>query len=119
MVTEFGGVIASRSTPFESFLMSLTNENPPFSDELCMYVQYNLRVTNTLGNEGVHKSVMSVTLKSSTSIVALFNFHEEYAAMISIEHNLANTELELCNIEENLIVLYTNFDDTFQIFVQL
>ena len=69
MFTEFGGVIASRSTPFESFLMSsMTNENPPFSDELCMYVQYNLRVTNTLGNEGVHKSVMSVTLKSSTSV---------------------------------------------------
>ena len=44
--------------------------------------------------EGVHKSEMSVTLKSSTSLtrycVVLFNFHEEYA-MISIEHKLANT----------------------------
>ena len=48
------------------------------------------------GNEGVYNSEMSVTLKSSTSLkilcVVLFNFHEEYAAMISIEHKLANTE---------------------------
>ena len=32
--TGFCGVIASRSTPFESFLMSsMTDENPPVSDE--------------------------------------------------------------------------------------
>ena len=42
--------------------------------------------------EGVHKSEMSVTLKSSTSTRycdVLYNFHEEYAALISIEHKLA------------------------------
>ena len=44
------------------------------------------------GNEGVHRSEMSVTLKSSRYCVVLFNFHEEYAAMISIKHKLANTE---------------------------
>ena len=34
MFTGFGGVIASRSTLFESFLMSsMTDENPPFSDK--------------------------------------------------------------------------------------
>ena len=34
MFTGFDGVIASRSTPFESFLMSsMTDKNPPFSDE--------------------------------------------------------------------------------------
>ena len=56
------------------------------------FVQCNLRVTNPLGNESVHKSEMSVILKSSTSFKILYNFHEEYAAMIFIEHKLANTE---------------------------
>ena len=33
-VSGFGGVIASRSSPFESFLMSsMTDESPPVSDE--------------------------------------------------------------------------------------
>ena len=33
-ITGFGGVIASRSSPFESFLMSsMTDESPPVSDE--------------------------------------------------------------------------------------
>ena len=68
---------------------------------------------------------MSVTLKSSTSLNILccsLNFHEEYAAMISIEHKLASTELELCDIEKNLTnpyPFYRNFDDTYQITVQL
>ena len=41
---------------------------------ICVYVydgvciQLNLRVTNPSGNEGVHKSELSVTLKSSTSL---------------------------------------------------
>ena len=40
--------------------------------------------------------------------------------MISIEHKLA--KLELCNIEVNLTTpypFYSNFDDTYQISVQL
>ena len=47
------------------------------------------------GNEGVHKSEMSVTLKSSTSpkiLCCSLQFHEEYAAMISVEHKLPITE---------------------------
>ena len=36
--------------------------------------------------------LMVVTVKPSISLKILFNFHEEYAAMISIEHKLANTE---------------------------
>ena len=42
--------------------------------------------------------------------------------MISIEHKLASTELELCDIEKNLTnpyPFYRNFDDTYQIIVQL
>ena len=66
---------------------------------------------------------MSVTLKSSTSLKILccsLQFYEEYAAMISIEHKLA--KLELCNIEVNLTTpypFYSNYDDTYQISVQL
>ena len=48
------------------------------------------------GNKGVHKSE---NVRNSEIInfpprycVVLFNFHDEYAAMISIEHKLANTE---------------------------
>ena len=59
-------------------------------------------------NEGVHKFEMPATLKSSSSLkihcVVLFNFHEEYAAMISIEHKLANTEAR-ANMEQNLITV--------------
>ena len=70
---------------------------------------------------------MSVTLKHQLPpryCVVLFNFHEEYAAMTSVEHKLANTvlKLELCDIEKNLTTpypFYRNFDDTYQITVQL
>ena len=58
-------------------------------------VQQSLRVRNLSGNAGVHKFEMSITLKHqlpSTYCIVLYNFHEVYAAMISIEHNLANTE---------------------------
>ena len=67
---------------------------------------------------------MSVTLKSSTSLrycVVLYNFHEEYAAIISTEHKLANTEARALDIEKNLTTpypFYRNFDDTYQITVQ-
>ena len=50
---------------------------------------------NPSGNEGIHKFEMSVTLKSSTFpkiLLFFYNFDEEYAALISIEHKLANTE---------------------------
>ena len=43
--------------------------------------------------------------------------------MIYIEHKLANTlKLELCNIKKNIddpLPFYGNFDDTYQITVQL
>ena len=52
------------------------------------------------GNEGVHNSEMSVTLLLSGYDVVLYNFHEEYAAMISIEHKIV------------LYIFYCNFDDT-------
>ena len=35
---------------------------------------------------------MSVTQFPSRFSIVLFNFHEEYAAMITIEHKLADTE---------------------------
>ena len=65
-------------------------------------------------------SELSITLKSSTSLKILSCSLQEYAAMISIKHVIQ--KLELCNIEQNLITpypFYSNFDDTYQIFVQL
>ena len=38
------------------------------------------------------KSEISVTLKSSAYLKILYCSHEEYAAMITIQHKLADTE---------------------------
>ena len=51
----------------------------------------------------VHKSEMSVTLKSSTSLkncVVLYNFHEEKCSCYDLYRALtiANTELDFCKI---------------------
>ena len=51
---------------------------------------------------------MSITLKSSIPLrycVVLYNFHEEYATIISIKHKLLILKLELCNIEKTLNTL--------------
>ena len=58
---------------------------------------------NPSGNDGVHvvRSVHNSEIISlPQDIIVLYNFHEDYAAMITIEHKLADTEA-LCNIELN------------------
>ena len=66
------------------------------------------------GNKGVRKSEISVTLKSSAGAV-LYIFHEECAAVITMEHNLAYTDcvtdlkLMTCSPFIEILMILTNY----------